>query len=151
MAIIKPNNNTLSAITALPTGLGGKVLQVQEGEITSTISTTTNSFTDTGLNVNITPSSTSSKILIMILHSGARKQTDTQLTFKLLRDSTDLGQIGNYDSGDTQQFTDTVTGIYLDAPSSTSQLNYKTEYKSANGTIYAGGFKNTITCLEIAG
>ncbi len=31
MAIIKPNNNTLSAITALPTGLGGKVLQVVEG------------------------------------------------------------------------------------------------------------------------
>jgi hypothetical protein len=28
MAIIKPNNNTLSSITALPAGLGGKVLQV---------------------------------------------------------------------------------------------------------------------------
>ena len=28
MALIKPNNNTISAITALPAGVGGKVLQV---------------------------------------------------------------------------------------------------------------------------
>ena len=28
MAIIKPNNNTISAITSLPAGVGGKVLQV---------------------------------------------------------------------------------------------------------------------------
>ena len=28
MAILRANNNTLSSVTALPTGLGGKVLQV---------------------------------------------------------------------------------------------------------------------------
>ena len=28
MAIVKVNNNTLSSVTALPTGLGGKILQV---------------------------------------------------------------------------------------------------------------------------
>ena len=29
MAIIKPNNNTISAITALPAGVGGKILAAQ--------------------------------------------------------------------------------------------------------------------------
>ena len=145
------NDTSISNITSLPAGVGGKVLQVVESNLSSFITTTSNSYTDTGLNVNITPSSTSSKILVMVVHSGARKTTDTQLTFKLYRDSTDLGSIGNYDSGDTQQFTDTVTWSYLDSPSSISQLNYKTQYKSSSGTIYANSFKNTITCLEIAG
>ena len=40
MAIIKPNNNTISAITALPTGLGGKVLQVVQDTLTSAFETT---------------------------------------------------------------------------------------------------------------
>ena len=31
MSIVKPNNNTLSAITSLPSGVGGKVLQVIHG------------------------------------------------------------------------------------------------------------------------
>ena len=146
-------NASLGAVTALPAAIAtGKVLQVVEAEITSQISTTSNSYTDTGLNANITPSSTSNKVLVMVTHSGARKQTDTQLTFKLFRDtSVDLGQTGNYDSGDTQQFTDTVTWTYLDSPNTTSQMNYKTQYKSSNGTIYANSFKNKITLMEIAG
>ena len=66
MAIIKPNNNTLSSITALPAGVGGKVLQVVQTEKTDTFSSTTfNSWTDiTGMSVSITPSSTSNKIYL---------------------------------------------------------------------------------------
>ena len=70
MSIIKPNNNTMSAITALPSGLGGKVLQVVRAEYTGTASqshssggnSNPNKLTD--LSVSITPSATSSKILL---------------------------------------------------------------------------------------
>ena len=65
MAIIKPNNNTISAITALPTGLGGKVLQVVQGNTATQVAHST-SYADTGLTASITPSSTSNKILIMV-------------------------------------------------------------------------------------
>ena len=66
-------NASLGAVTALPAAIAtGKVLQVVEAEITSQISTTSNSYTDTGLNANITPSSTSNKVLVMVTHSGAR-------------------------------------------------------------------------------
>lgn len=70
MSIIKPNNNTMSAITALPSGLGGKVLQVVRAEYTGTASQTHSSGGNsnpnklTDLSVSITPSATSSKILL---------------------------------------------------------------------------------------
>ena len=64
MSIVKPNNNTISAITALPAGVGGKVLQV----ITDTYSdqnTTSNSFA-TFKTMAITKSSSSNKVIIQL-------------------------------------------------------------------------------------
>ena len=62
MAIIKPNNNTISAITALPAGVGGKVLQVVQTTYsdTSTTSTSYSEFTT----ASITKSSASNKVLV---------------------------------------------------------------------------------------
>ena len=60
MAILRANNNTLSSVTALPTGLGGKVLQVVTVAKTDTFSTSSNTFVDiTGLSASITPSNAS--------------------------------------------------------------------------------------------
>jgi len=67
MAIIKPNNNTISAITALPAGVGGKVLQVVTTENSTEVSQTSTSngtvYYNTNLTANITPSSSSNKII----------------------------------------------------------------------------------------
>lgn len=68
MSIIKPNNNTISAITALPAAIPtGKVLQVVLVESTTetSISSPTNnqSYYSPGLTANITPTSSSSKIV----------------------------------------------------------------------------------------
>ena len=72
MAIIKPNNNTISAITALPAAIStGKILQVVHGSNTYAASYTTDSGTDmlsadgVTWETSITPSSTSSKILTL--------------------------------------------------------------------------------------
>ena len=58
MAIIKPNNNTISAITALPAAITtGKVLQVQSTQGINEFSSSSSSFVDvTGLSLTITPS-----------------------------------------------------------------------------------------------
>ena len=67
MAIIKPNNNTISAITALPGAIPtGKILQVVQDTLTSQFSTSSSTYADTGLTASITPSSTSNKILILL-------------------------------------------------------------------------------------
>ena len=48
MAIIRANNNTLSSVTSLPSGVGGKVLQVVKNLVTTKASTTTSIPQDTG-------------------------------------------------------------------------------------------------------
>ena len=67
MAIIKPNNNTISAITALPAAIPtGKILQVVQATKNDVFSTTSTSYVDvTGLSVDITPASSSNKVLVI--------------------------------------------------------------------------------------
>ena len=154
MALTKINNNTLSAITGLPAGVGGKVLQVVQDQHSLDVTTTAGSATqvDTGLNANITPSSASSKILIMVTHSQIRKTGDVQLDFQLCRDTTVVyDNIGNYDTGDAQQIHDVLHFSYLDSPSTTSAINYKTRFASSNGSIYGVSGSSNIILIEIAG
>ena len=66
MAIITLNNNSLSSVTSLPAGVGGKVLQVVQTFKSDSFSSTSDGFFDiTGLSVAITPSSASNKILVI--------------------------------------------------------------------------------------
>ena len=62
MAIITLNNNSLSSVTSLPAGVGGKVLQVVQATYsdTSTTSTSYSEFTT----ASITKSSASNKVLV---------------------------------------------------------------------------------------
>ena len=70
MAIITLNNNSLSSVTSLPAGVGGKVLQVVNSTIDYAQTSTSTSDADilsssgTTWETAITPSATSSKILI---------------------------------------------------------------------------------------
>jgi len=128
----------------------GKVLQVVQGTMSSAISTTAGSWVDTGLTVNITPSATSSKVLVFVNHPFARKQGDTSLFLRIRRDSTTIADIGpNYDTSDSQQITDTITGMFLDTPNTTSQITYKTEWNATNANMYADSGSSVIICMEI--
>ena len=111
MAIIKPNNNTISAITALPAAIPtGKVLQVVNATKLDTFGSSAmagGGFVDvTGLSVNITPTSSSSKMLVQVSFNGSRfdGSSDYSISFgiaiyKSATGITDgLISIGNADS-----------------------------------------------------
>ena len=92
MALTKINNNTLSAVTTLPAAIAtGKVLQVVSTSTTTEASTTSTSWQNTSLTANITPSATSSKILIMTTASFSGT-SEYELGGKILR------QIGGSDA-----------------------------------------------------
>ena len=170
MAIIKPNNNTISAITALPAAIPtGKVLQVVMGSSDTQLSSTNAS--DTLLTQAITPTATSSNVLCMItLWLGTN--TNPNGGIKLLRDSTAIGVSSNpYSSTGTFWSSDDFitsqaytilpfswtfldTGIsttssttYSVATDSFSQLYYN---RTETGTS-SGDSKSTFTLMEIAG
>jgi hypothetical protein len=154
----------------------GKVLQVVSTLKTDKFSTTSTSETDiTGLSVNITPSSTSSKILIMS-HITVSSNQISGNHFRVLRGTTPVG-VGSdgsrtpmgfvSDGGVADSNRAITTGAYtfIDEPSSTSQLTYKvtvTQFNGSNtvrvntngtlgGQTYDDIFTSGITAMEIAG
>jgi hypothetical protein len=131
MAIIKPNNNTISAITALPAAITtGKVLQIVTATHNTQFNTTSTSYVAvTGMEANITPSSTSSKILVMVTLSGRNTTAGKSLYTTIYRDDTTnlaLGSTGfhslyNVDASEYKNYSMHV----LDSPSTTSSTNYQ--------------------------
>ena len=121
---------------------GGKILQVKSTTKTDTFSTTSTSFTDvTGLSIDITPSSSSNKILVIYTIKTAMEDVFIG-HLRLMRGSTAIfvgdasgsktstsGHNRNM-SGGTQELFD-FSGVHLDSPSSTSSQTYKLQAQSA--------------------
>ena len=166
MAIIKLNNNTLSAVTALPSAIAtGKILQVIQGTTTTSVSNTSTSFADSGITAAITPSATSSKILVTVnqhvVFFKAATGNAAGGSLQLLRGSTVIyAGDAAYEmylkavSSTAIQYYGRRNLNYLDSPSSTSELTYKTQAKNyLSGTTLTSqvdSIESIITLMEIA-
>jgi len=172
MSITKLNNLSVSALTALPSGVGGKVLQIVSTVKTDTFATNPSStYIDvTGLSVSITPSSASNKILIQISISGSGKTAVNIAHFRLVRGSTAIylgDSAGNRATGfataidSDANSQEHVSGVFLDSPSTTSSTTYKIQTvsgdvvhvnRSADDTdaLSRRRTASTITVMEIA-
>jgi hypothetical protein len=180
--ILNPANTASDVTITVPAVTGtmltnktaGTVLQVVQGTYATQVSTTSTTYTDTGLTASITPSSTSSKILVIVSQPmqvlGAVADIDGG--FILVRDSTKIYDPNQADPtgpyGIMWQGANTGTTYYLglsqnmsyvDSPSTTSSITYKTQMRvyTTSRTIKAqpnGGSQSgtaTIILMEIAG
>ena len=157
MALSRIINQALTNVTSagLPSGSVLQVVQnTEEGTQTSTNST---SYVDANLNCSITPSSTSSKILVQVTFQQKTTSSGDYGLFGLKRGSTDVKGTSFFG---TQQNDDweTVTYQYLDSPSTTSAVTYTLRYKSYAGSnsvfigwASSGGSVQVMTLMEIAG
>lgn len=153
----------------------GAVLQVVSTEKTDQFTTTSTSFVDvTGMSATITPSSTSSKILVLFNVGLIGNSTIGQFAYlKLVRDSTDIS-IGDTAGsrirvsagvGGDQNYENSPASIQiLDSPSTTSAVTYKIQMKTQTtgtakfnsrgddgNTASYGRTSASITLMEIAG
>lgn len=139
------------------TNRAGNVLQVVHGIIGGpTVTTSGGTLIDTGLTATITPTSASSKILIIFCHWEcyvAASQAATMIA--LFRNSTKLGDfddatIGYTSSGGGNYYN--VNGQFYDSPATTSATTYKTQFKAYNGTVSVQGdaTNSYITLMEIS-
>lgn len=146
-----------SAWTTLGAGGGGKVLQVVQATYSTQVNVSTTTPTDTGLSVTITPSATTSRILIMATHNGCGKDTgNTSAAIRLMRGATNLGIFANLISNNaaaTTNINGAVSFSYVDSPASTSALTYKTQIFSIDNIAkvftQAGACPSTIIAIEI--
>ena len=172
-------NGTIDVTGATVTGLSaGKVLQVVSAVKTDISSTTGQTFVTTGLEVSITPSSTSNKVFVLAtpqIGGFVATSADDGWGICLLRDTTELNlgdQFGTnrvrYGAcGRSEGYSPQSLSIsYLDSPSSTSSITYKVAFR-VGGTVansvyinrsnYSldnisyGSTSSTITVMEIEG
>ena len=128
------NAKLAGSITDAKLSSPGVVKQIQETILTTQPSYNNFVYNDV-MSVNITPSSTSSKILIFVNFNfgGA---SNSYISTKVLRDSTFINQPGQTGVGEETHFGTKITdefttfnqsGQFLDSPSTTSQVTYKVQ------------------------
>ena len=142
---------------ATPAG-GGKVLQVVFASTSTVVTSSSNSYSNTGLSATITPSSTSSKVLVLVSHNGNRASTSSRfLSLKLMRNG---GQIQLIDDTSVNngggQLRGSSSTNYLDSPATTSATTYTTQFCSKSNEASVSvqyneydGSTSSITLLEI--
>jgi len=133
----------------------GNVLQVVNATYSTAESRGIATYADTGLTASITPTSASSKVLVVVHHNGCGKVNNTFMGLKLLRGSTDIAKLD-----DTAGYTNTTTAnrfgsvsiSYLDSPATTSAVTYKTQFNADAATVFLqlNSSVSTITLYEIA-
>ena len=163
------DNNGLSA--------AGHVIQVVSATYSTEVSTTSQDYSDTGLTCNITPRSSSNKILVLVSQPFRTQRSTTVANggIRILRDSTVIVSSASLEtdgrpygihidvSGSGASET-TLKGVwnrtYLDSPSSTSALTYKTQhatYNESNSNSFRTQYDSTvdessyIILMEVAG
>jgi hypothetical protein len=155
MALTKINNNTLSAITGLPAGVGGKVLQVVSTTNTGSADSSTTTIVEF-MNLSITPSSASSKIMCFYQCVGYANGHNNELLVRLYRGTiagTQIASTANSDGGNSYEGYSLALSN-LDSPSTTSAQQYTIGFGATQNLYHAIGFSshsNTLTLMEIAG
>ena len=140
----------------------GSVLQVvRSSTITATASTSSSWIDITNLNISITPSSTSSKVLVIAYVKGLNPSSSylTGITLRLL-DYNSTGEL-DFDEnhginiGDDGALNSVSVLTGLSSPSSTSEVTYKVQGRNrqvATWTINGStNTRSTMVAMEIAG
>ena len=141
---------------ALP---AGSVLQVVQGTYSTTVTSTSTSPVDTGLSASITPSSASNKILVMVSHPNSDKRSgDAFINMSLFRDASSIYAPSPqfFFTGSSVTHSAGISFSYLDSPSTTSSVTYKTKFFNGNGSTGQVSMQwnnnpSTIILMEIAG
>lgn len=170
LTIAAPNTNSNFTLD-IPAASGtldrlnraGNVLQVVQASTSTQVLISTSTYTDTGLSASITPTNSSSKILVIVsqsMQTQVTANTDAITAFRIVRDSTAVATYNRIQgvragTGSSSFVINIgyVSPIYLDSPSTTSSVTYKTQFSMTSGNASIANTSDTlstITLMEIA-
>jgi hypothetical protein len=157
----------LAAVGGLSSPQTGSVLQVVQASTTTRVQITNSTYTDTNLTATITPSSSSSKILVLVsqnIGTFNSSNVGTSGNLRIVRDSTTvftsenvISVVAALGNASELRLAGQYSLNYLDSPNTTSATTYKTQANLSGGggrvePQSSNGLSNsTIILLEIAG
>ena len=161
---IGASGDTINLAAGATAGFG-KILQVVQGTHTTPVSNSTSTYADTGLTASITPISTSNKILVLVNQSYLIQNTTASQaggSIRLMRDTTVIsGGVERFElylravGSNNRSAYGRQTINFLDTPSSTSALTYKTQlarYVSGDSiSTSPSNMEASIILMEVAG
>ena len=142
----------------------GSVLQVVQQNYATGVNQGGTNWADTGTTATITPSSTSSKILVIVSQPVFNSVDTTANRTSYFRLYRDIGAAGSELERKEYSFIGSPAvydcsyahaANYLDSPSSTAAVTYRTQFYISSSTadvkVNDGGGSSNITLMEIAG
>jgi hypothetical protein len=152
-----PNTNNAVTRANMPVG---SVLQVVNATYSVSTSYSSSTYTDTGLTVNITPTSSTSKFLVKVTHAGCFKDGSANaggIQLILMRNGSQIAfmeDIAAYNASNSATGVGSSSINYLDSPATSSAITYKTQVaaRSNAASVYLqeNNCTSTITVMEIA-
>ena len=128
----------------------GAVLQVVQASSTTRVSTSSSTPQEFGLSASITPTSTSSKILVFVSAAYGGSGTSVRTAFHVFRGSSSLTSTSIARTGGVGG---TCSYEYLDSPSTSSSVTYSVRMASLSETSISNDYSGQcsfITLMEIA-
>ena len=135
----------------------GKILQIKQDDSTGTTNTSSSSYTHfSGIDLSITPTSASSKILVFFTSNFDNESTDNrQGAVSCWREIDGANNIllsstmAQPAYSPNTRVSGTVSWVFMDAPSSTGSVRYRPVLKSNTGNqVNMGGFQTTMVLME---
>mgnify|MGYP003658838188 CR=1 FL=1 len=134
------------------TGIDKVVAGVVDGTLLQTVTSSSDAATfvndgtdwhnPTGMNVTITPSKTTSKIMLN-WHTSVMLDPDPsvvdRVNCRIMRGSTEVFRLGDHYAGESAEWRTYVeSGVFIDSPVTTSEITYYIQFKSTvNGSANA--------------
>ena len=149
------SSGTLNAARYVDTA--GKILQIKQDDTTGTTNSSSSSYTHfSGIDLSITPTSSSSKILIFFTSNFDNNSTDNRQgavsCWREIDGANNILLSANMAQpaySPTVRVTATVSWVFMDAPSSTGSVRYRPVLKSNTGNqVSMGGFQSTMIVME---
>jgi hypothetical protein len=135
--------------------VSGKVLQVVNATYNTETTSSTSTYIDSGLSASITPTSATSKVLV-IAFLDCQKENNSWIKSKLVRGATDLVTMGTQSGATSSAVLNNIGSVgitYQDSPATTSATTYKVQFASASNnavvSVQAGSGRSSITLMEI--
>ncbi len=137
-------------------GGGGKVLQVVNVDNSSVVTISAGTGMTDVISASITPSATSSKILINFMSSYYKQgnsSNGSNSQYKIFRNSTEIeGTYWHYaDATTVTNWWMSVPLMKLDSPSTTSATTYKIQISNSGGASLGLQLPTKLILMEIAG